>query len=238
MTQSNNYKDQPVVHNETTTVVTPIDRVRWGPILAGLFAAMSALTLLSVLGLAIGLSAWDPGDNARNWSIGAGIWSIISALIAFFIGGMLAARSAAAAGSKNGTLNGAMVWAVAIPLLLFLLGGGFASMAQTAVQGTQNSRVVYMNQNSANTSNTLDRAQTASAQITGNSADGSSANVASNGNANRANLSNDAANDAARGAWWTLVSLVLGLIAAAIGGAVGARRPDVLESNYSTTAAV
>jgi hypothetical protein len=236
MTQSSNYSDQPVVHNEAT-VVTPIDRVRWGPIIAGLFAAMSALTILSVLGLAIGLSAWDPGDNARNWSIGAGIWSIISALIAFFIGGMLAARSAAAAGSRNGTLNGAMVWAVAIPLLLFLLGGGFASMAQTAVQGSQNSRVVYMNQNNAAANgNMLDRAQTAGAQITGSSADGRSAS-ATGGNANRAELSNDAANDAAKGAWWTLITMILGLCAAAIGGAMGARHIDSLDSRYATTAA-
>lgn len=37
----------------------PVDRVRWGPILAGTFAALTALAVLNTLGTAIGLSAWD-----------------------------------------------------------------------------------------------------------------------------------------------------------------------------------
>ena len=37
-----------------TTVVTPVDRVRWGAIFAGLFSALSTLLVLTLLGIGIG----------------------------------------------------------------------------------------------------------------------------------------------------------------------------------------
>src|SRR3954447_15379623 len=103
--------------NVSATAVTPTDRVRWGSIIAGLFAALSTLAVLTVLGIAVAGSAYDPGDSARAFGIGAGIWSAVSALIAFFIGGWLASRSAAVRSEGSGVLNGAMVWVVAIPLI-------------------------------------------------------------------------------------------------------------------------
>lgn len=192
-----------------TAVVAPTDRVRWGPILAGLFAALSTLALLSVLGLAVGSTAYDPGDNARNYGIGAGIWGAVSALIAFFIGGWLAARSAAVRGSNNGLLNGAMVWAVAIPLLLYLLAGGIGSIASTASRAADDMSVRAGR--GGDSENVLDRARTAAAEI------GDQATPAHQ---------EQAADTTSRGAWGTLISLVLALIAASIGGYLGARRTD------------
>src|SRR5215213_1325787 len=91
----------------------PTDRIRWGPILAGTFAALTALVVLNTLGSAIGLSAYDPGeDNPRNFALGAGIWGIISMLISFAFGAWLTARSSAVRGAGNGLLNGFMVAAV------------------------------------------------------------------------------------------------------------------------------
>src|ERR1051325_717058 len=117
--------------NVNTAVITPTDRVRWGPIIAGLFAALSLLALLSVLGVAIGLSAYDPGDDPRRFGVGAGFWGGISMLVAFFFGGWLTARSAAIRGTNNGLLNGALVWAVAVPLMAYLLTAGAARVADT-----------------------------------------------------------------------------------------------------------
>src|SRR3954467_15828776 len=82
----------------------PTDRVRWGPILAGTFAALTALAVLSTLGAAIGLSAYDPGDDTRRCAIGAGVWGVITMLLAFGFGGWLAARSSAVRGGDNGFL--------------------------------------------------------------------------------------------------------------------------------------
>jgi hypothetical protein len=202
--------------------LAPFDRIRWGPVLAGLFAALSTLALLSVLGLAIGLSTWDPGDNARRYSVGAGVWSIISALIAFFVGGYLAARSAAAVGERNGLLNGGMVWAVAIPLMIFLVGGGMASLADMAINGS-GTRVVYVDR--AYTGDTTDRAQTAAARI-GGTATGDTTTTAAIPNVTVATTpppTREDARTAAKGAWFTLISLLLGLCAAAAGGLAGAR---------------
>ena len=213
-----------------TAVVTPTDRVRWGPIIAGLFAALSTLALLSVLGVAVAGSAYDPGDSARAFGIGAGIWGIISFLIAFGIGGWLAARAAAVRGANNGLLNGAMVWAVAIPVMLYLVAGAGMRAAQTAAQaGTQ-----AMVQRSDD-----DQAMTASAQIDGRgNAQGQGQDMATQVQSSASDVANRAsaaatpenqeraADATARTAWSTLISMLLALGAAALGGYLGARRTD------------
>ena len=112
-------------------VVTPVDRVRWGPILAGLFAALATLAVLAILGLAIGASAFTPGDQGSTFGLGAGIWGAVSTLLAFGVGGWIAARTAAVRGRSSGILNGAMVWFVAIPLLIYALGAGIGAIATT-----------------------------------------------------------------------------------------------------------
>lgn len=180
----------------TATAVTPTDRVRWGPILAGLFAALSTLALLSVLGVAIGLTAWDAGDPGTAFGIGAGIWGIISTLIAFGVGGWVAAATAAVRGETNGSINGAMVWAVAIPVMLFLAAGGLTSLAGTAAGAAdQNPQIMAYPQSPADTG----------AAMEGQAAD-------------------EMADNAAWSAWGTLIALLLGLAAAAGGGYLGARK--------------
>src|SRR3954447_6172797 len=114
---------------DTTSEPTRLtDRVRWGAILAGLVTALSTLVLLSILGLAIGLTTYETGDQLSNFGIGAGIWGAISTIVAFILGGWVAAHSAGVRGRSNALLNGAMVWAVAIPLIMYLLGSGAGSL--------------------------------------------------------------------------------------------------------------
>ena len=187
-------------------VVTPTDRVRWGPILAGLFTALSSLAIHGVLGAAIAGTAYDPGDSARSFGIGAGIWGIISVLVSFGLGGWVAARSAAVRGHDNGLLNGAMVWAVAIPMLAYLLAGGAARVAETATSAAGD-------------------AMQATARMTGDgvSADGVTADAQQAAAEVTPEQKERAADTGARTAWSTLVALLLGLAAAAAGGYVGAR---------------
>src|SRR3712207_4555842 len=61
-----------------TTVVTPVDRVRWGSVFAGIFSALSTLLVLTLLGIGIGAASFGPGDRASGFGIGAGIWSGLS----------------------------------------------------------------------------------------------------------------------------------------------------------------
>ncbi|MBI5669601.1 MAG: hypothetical protein HZC41_16485 [Chloroflexi bacterium] len=113
------------------SVVAPLDRVRWASVLAGLFTTLSALVFFTVLGIAIGLSTFD-ANNPNNFGLGAGVYGAISALISFFLGGFISARTTAVAGTGNAILNGAMVWLVAIPLIVNILGTGIGTLLGTA----------------------------------------------------------------------------------------------------------
>jgi hypothetical protein len=109
------------------TLTAPLDRVRWSAVLAGLFTALVSIIFLTVLGVAIGLSTVD-ANNLDNFGLGAGIYGAVAAIIAFALGGYMAARTAAVTGTGNATLNGFMVWVVAIPLIVNLLGAGIGSL--------------------------------------------------------------------------------------------------------------
>src|SRR5215203_1323948 len=50
------------------------DRIRWGPIVAGVVTAFAVLLFLSVLGLALGFSALGGDDDPQTWGTAAGIW--------------------------------------------------------------------------------------------------------------------------------------------------------------------
>ncbi|MEA2708073.1 MAG: hypothetical protein QOF78_674 [Phycisphaerales bacterium] len=192
----------------------PTDRVRWGPILAGTFAALTALAVLSTLGTAIGLSAYDPGqDDPRNFARAGGIWGVLCVIIAFAFGGWLTARAAAVKGRSNGMLNGFMVAGFGIPLMLFMLGSIATAMgaaAATAATG-HDAEQARIGQS--------DNAMTASASI---GSDNRTAQPNSPGNVKNVD-SEDARKAASRAAWGSLFGLVLAIAAASFAGAAGAR---------------
>lgn len=123
------------------SVNAPLDRVRWTSIIAGFFTVLATIIVLTVLGVAIGLSTVD-ANNPDGLVLGASIYSAIIALIAFLAGGYIAARTAAVSGSSNGVLNGGMVWIITIPILVFVLGNGIGSLLGTAVDLTTKAATV------------------------------------------------------------------------------------------------
>jgi len=96
------------------------DRIRWGPIVAGVVTAFAVLLFLTVLGIALGISALGGDDDARTWGTAAGIFGGLSLLVAFFFGGWMAARSAATLSESDGPLNGFITGAATLLLLLWL----------------------------------------------------------------------------------------------------------------------
>ena len=112
----------------------PQDRVRWGPIWAGLLTAMTSLLLLSLLGAALGLAGLDAGQAAvqggpppeagRN----AGLWGGLSGVLSFLLGGYVAARTATVFGRGWGALNGALVFMLGVPVTLLLAGMGLGTI--------------------------------------------------------------------------------------------------------------
>jgi len=210
-------------------VVTPVDRVRWGPVLAGLFAALATLVTLSVLGLAIGASAFDPGDNGSTFGLGAGIWGAVSTLIAFLVGGWMAARTAAVGGRSGGVLNGAMVWFVAIPLLIYALGSGIGAIARTlgnvantAAQVT--APVAGQAAEEAANNPQVQASAAAGADAVASAAAGALDQVQQQASDPR--TQEQIANTIRDNAWRTLLGLGLAAAAAIGGGILGSRRED------------
>jgi hypothetical protein len=104
------------------------DRVRWGPIIAGLVVAISSQLVLSALGAAIGLSSiagsGAPRSNAGDVGTAVGIWSIISLFISLFIGSWVMARCCGPMNRSTAMLNGAVLWATTLALSAWLLASG------------------------------------------------------------------------------------------------------------------
>ncbi len=103
------------------------DRVRWGAIAAGLLTAISSFLLLSLLAAAIGLQVVTQQGAADPGTAGAIVAAVIG-LLAFFIGGYVAAWTAAVANRRDGALNGFLVWALAILVILVLAGVGLGQV--------------------------------------------------------------------------------------------------------------
>ena len=117
------FRTEERVERPTEVSVAPTrrDRVRWGPVWAGLVVAMPTFLLLQLATLALGW--WDVGSGGGN---SADLWSSINGLIALFLGGLTAAATAVWRGISDGLLHGILVWALTLVslLILTLFGGG------------------------------------------------------------------------------------------------------------------
>ena len=105
-------------------------KVSWGGVFAGVLVAMGVSMLLASLGVAIGISAVNPGEtDASTIGIGAAIWGGLQLLIALFVGGMVATRVGAIIDRTTGFFEGVLVWVVSLIVMAYLAGSGIASVA-------------------------------------------------------------------------------------------------------------
>ncbi len=113
-------------------------RVSWGAIFGGAFIALGVILLLGAFGAAIdatfsGGMATSPGLLwSLDMGIGTGIWWIISAIIAFFVGGVIAGRLAGLRRRWEGPLHGLVVWALGTIAAIALTVGMFGGMSRAA----------------------------------------------------------------------------------------------------------
>lgn len=119
-----NYADPPIIVSNQEYH----DIVRWGPIFAGLFTAIATQLVLSALGAAVGLStiagSGAPRSNLGDVGSAVGIWSIISLLIALFMGGWVTARAAGPMNKSSALLNATILWATTLAISAWLLSSG------------------------------------------------------------------------------------------------------------------
>lgn len=115
--------------------------ISWGAVIAGLVVAVAISWLMFLLGSAIGLSIADATDfeaMGEGLGIGTVIWILLTAIIAYFLGGLVTGRLAGKPDKTTGLLHGVTLWGTAT-IFTFLLGyAGIANLLQgggAVVQG-------------------------------------------------------------------------------------------------------
>jgi len=114
--------------------------VSWGALFAGAAAALGVWILLYALGVALGLSTVDPHDHdtLRATGIFTGVWGLAAPLVALFVGGLVAGRSAGPLGRGGGALHGLVVWSLTALGGLYLVATLFGNVLGSAVAVGQN----------------------------------------------------------------------------------------------------
>jgi hypothetical protein len=216
----------------TETVVAPAvevevgapgwrDHVRWGPIIAGVVTGFAVLLLLTVIGVALGLSALGTDDDARSWGTAAGIWGGLTLLVAFFVGGWMAARASSPAYDPDGVLNGFVTGAATLLLLLWLattaitgalgfFAGTIADIAGAAAPAAAVATQTGAPQAAQQAENAVNQA---GEQIEAAAPDNPQEAAAA--------ATEVAKERVAPGAWGTAIAMVLAVGAATVGGMVG-----------------
>jgi hypothetical protein len=217
------YKKNEVLPNMST-----IGRSSWSAIFSGTVVALIINTMLGLLGLAIGLGSIGgspTGGMLQNIGTGAIIWAAANAIISLFCGGWVAARFAGMQRSFDGALHGLVTWGLTSILMVTLLagivsavvggglraitGGGANAMAALPPQAKQQvmgqvQQGAGQLQAQANTPQERAQLQQQATQVGAQAAQISS-----------------------RAAWGGFIILLLGGIAAAVGGATGRIRGPV-----------
>jgi hypothetical protein len=137
-----------------TSEVAPADDIRtimlnqvaWGAVFAGAAIALVMQIILNMIGLGVGLSTLDvaQGDtpSASSMSVGAGVWFVVSGILAAGLGGYIAGRLSGKASSSTTAYHGLISWAVSTLAVVYLLSaaasgvvGGALSTASSALGG-------------------------------------------------------------------------------------------------------
>lgn len=108
------HDDDPAVIRHVARPVRN-DRVRWGPVWAGLVVTLATYILLQMALIATG--ALDLSVGGVNEGA---ILSGIVALVAFVLGGLVTGASARWRNAMDGALNGVVLWGLAIASILVL----------------------------------------------------------------------------------------------------------------------
>jgi hypothetical protein len=168
--------------------------VQWGPVIAGVLCALAAHIVLGLFGAAFGFAA-SPADS-KGLGVMAGIWALLTPLVASFIGAMVAVRVAGDRQDSGALLHGTLVWAIGLIAGAIFLTSAIASggmTAGTALSGNVGARTVEQRATPQNRARASRDAE-------------------------------DAAKGAAAGTGAAGVGALLGLLGAGLGAALGRRQ--------------
>lgn len=98
-------------------------RVSWGAIAAGAMVFVAIYFLLTMLGVAVGLEV-SANRNDVDLGNGAALWSILTLLLAMFLGGWATSRLAVGETKLEAILYGVILWGVLFIGMFWLFGVG------------------------------------------------------------------------------------------------------------------
>ena len=205
------------VHAEDLVPVR--SRISWGAIVAGSVLALALYFLLTLLGGAIGLSVSDRVDG-QNIGTAAAIYAIVVTALCLFVGGFVAAQFTVGENKREAAVYGLLVWAAVFAMLLWLMAtgvrAGFNAMvgvATTANAATQGDWEAGARRAGFDQKQIDDVKQRAQAQQAANDP----------ATRQRAEINaREAADTATRVTWYTFAGTLVSMLAAALGGVVGA----------------
>jgi hypothetical protein len=107
-------------------------RVSWGALLAGAVVAIALYSLLSLFGVALGVTLRDR-FTAEQLGTAATIWTFVTLLLAMFIGGWVSTRATAGEFRNEAMLYGVIVWGVTSLVLIPLSVVGIGTSVGTVL---------------------------------------------------------------------------------------------------------
>jgi hypothetical protein len=205
------YTDRSVNRSNIDAVIDYHDRVRWGPIFAGLVVAISVQLVLSALGAAIGLTnlsdSGAPRSNAGDVGAAVGIGSIIGLFISLVIGGWVTTRASGPMNRSTALLNGAILWATTLAISAWLLSSG-VSGAFGIIASNAGEAINQAQQGGVGVPRTVPNVSAQQAR--------------------------EAAGNAAKVGWSFALGSLLGLAASLIGASAGAYSPRAVAKVHNT----
>jgi hypothetical protein len=189
--------------------VLPVrSRISWGAIVAGSVLALAFYFLLTLFGSAIGLSIHGNVSD-RGLAIGAVIWAILVTAGCLFIGGCIASNLTTGENKVEGVMYGLLVWGVVFAMLIFMLASGarsgFSAMMGMASTSAESGMTwEEMARRSGVPQAEIDRMRTT---------------LPENAAQARAVVTEE---NATRAAWYSFLGTLISMIAAGLGGFVGA----------------
>jgi len=114
-------------------------RISWAAVIAAVIIALALQLVLNMIGAGFGFSAIDPlqGEtpSATTFSIAAGIWMVVSSIFALFAGGWLASYLAGVTRDEDGTLHGLVTWGLSALFVVLFLMTMFGSLLGSTLNG-------------------------------------------------------------------------------------------------------
>ena len=194
----------------------PHVHVSWRAILAGIVVAIATEVLLTLLGFAVGLSAFEPrADLARGIGIGLGIWMILTAVASVFAGAYFGSRVAGDPWKGDGVAHGVMVWAGFLLIGLSVISSGVGRLLSGA--------------------GSLERAVNESSASVASQARQQAQQTPAQNSQNMRRAADNIADGGAKASWVAFGVALLSLVSGALGGMLGSIGEQKQFGRYENT---